>query len=332
MQELNQEHTSSRRNKRICYIILAVMTTYIVIMAIIGFFRGRDLEVLPLEDLSQNNSVRLLQSEEVVGPSLVLNVTNEIMNGDDVGLYEYPWFVQLEDSRGYCSASLIAPEYVLTAAHCVDQQIKRGNPKSIDPATLTLKVGFIGKSKAFKEKFSASEIIIYTKWNGDIHKGGDIAIIKINGKSKVTPATVYPKFMLRSGLYNWKKSDLKIIGSGRNEVGQIPDTVQDLDVKVISRWTHYRKYGWPSYSKNVVAVVGEKKNSGACSGDSGGPLFDPRANAIHGVTSYGKATKDGSCSTKHPSYYTMTEKYIDFIIDYVCKSASSKDLTVCLSP
>lgn len=209
--------------------------------------------------------------------------------------------------------------------------MKKGNPKPIDPATLTLKVGYMGEGH-FKENFSASEIFIYKKWNGNVGKGGDIAIVKINGKSRVAPATVYPKFMLRSGLYNWKKSDLKIIGSGLNEVGQVPDIVQDLDVKVISRWTHVRKYGWPSYSKNIVAVVGEKKNSGACSGDSGGPLFDPRANAIHGVLSYVKATKDGSCHPKYPSYYTMTEKYIDFIMDHICKSASSKDLTVCLSP
>lgn len=188
------------------------------------------------------------------------------------------------------------------------------------------------KSKLFKEKFIASEIFLYKKWNGNPMKGADIAIIKINGKSRVPPITVYPKFMLRSGLYNWKKSDLKIIGSGINEDNQSPDILQDLEVKVVSRWTHWRK-GWsPYYIRNVVAVMGKKKNSGACNGDSGGPLFDPRANAIHGVASYVIPTKDNPCSTKHPSYYTMTEKYVDFIIDHVCKSSSSKDLTVCLSP
>lgn len=100
MQELNQEHTSSKRNKRICYVILAIVTTYIVVMTIIGFVRGRDVDFVP---------GRLLNSDEV-GPNLVLNATNEIMNGDDVGLYEYPWFVQLEYPRGRCSASLVAPE------------------------------------------------------------------------------------------------------------------------------------------------------------------------------------------------------------------------------
>ena len=134
--------------------------------------------------------------------------------------------------------------------------------------------------------------------------------------------------MLRSGRHNWKKSDLKVIGSGINGVRQTPDILQDLDVKVVSRWTHWIKDWYPYYSRNVVPVVGKKKNSGICFGDSGGPLFDPRANAIHGVASY----VIRSCSTEHPSYYTMTEKYIDFIIDHVCKSTSSMFLTVCLSP
>lgn len=124
MQEVNQEHTSSRRNNRICYIILAVVSTFIVIIAtmgIIGWVRWRDLEINPLvlplnpednNDVSQNDGGRLLNSDEV-GPHLLLNITNKIVNGDDVDLYEYPWFVQLEDPSGpggRCSASLIAPE------------------------------------------------------------------------------------------------------------------------------------------------------------------------------------------------------------------------------
>lgn len=106
MEEVQSEHQSTSRKKNfICYVILAVATTAIFI----HYCYFRDVEIHPL---SQNDGERLLNADEV-GPNLVLNITNEIINGDDVYLYEYPWFVQLEDPSGRCSASLIAPEVSL---------------------------------------------------------------------------------------------------------------------------------------------------------------------------------------------------------------------------
>lgn len=65
----------------------------------------------------------------------------------------------------------------------------------LDPTTLILKVGYyMGKSIPFKEKFSASQIFLYKKWNGDVHKGGDIAtIVKIKGKYGSSNHCVLPK-------------------------------------------------------------------------------------------------------------------------------------------
>lgn len=80
MQEVNPKQTSSRRNKHICYIILAVATAIIITFStvkIIGWVKWRGLEKTPnYNDDSPKNGARLLKFKEA-GPNLVLNVTNE---------------------------------------------------------------------------------------------------------------------------------------------------------------------------------------------------------------------------------------------------------------
>ena len=51
-----------------------------------------------------------------------VNKINRIVGGSNAPVAEYPWFTRLIDRSGGwagCGGMLVAPEYVLTAAHCV---------------------------------------------------------------------------------------------------------------------------------------------------------------------------------------------------------------------
>lgn len=72
----------------------------------------------------------------------------------------------------YASGTLISPDWVLTAAHVVDEA-----------TSLTLKIG--------GESYAASQWVYHSKWNGDLTAGYDIALVKLGSSPGITPATRY---------------------------------------------------------------------------------------------------------------------------------------------
>ncbi len=106
-----------------------------------------------------------------------------IVAGTEAPEGKYPWQVRLyssmEDKRGFCGGTIIAPQWILTAGHCVSVGPKEIGPHTIqDPAKVV--VGYGSNDRTKTKKIAAEKIFVREEFqkNGLAGKG-DLALIKL---------------------------------------------------------------------------------------------------------------------------------------------------------
>jgi len=214
-----------------------------------------------------------------------------------------PWVVSIwvsptddADQISYgCTGTLISPDVVLTAAHCVFENgnyfIKYG------ATTLTEEVDLI----------PASNVWAHPRYN-PTKFANDIGLIKL---SESVSLSNFPSLGNRAVSKSVNaRSRFTLFGWGRNQNDRSPELLGTTRLLNLDRMA-VKEYG-NAFNANIMLGAGlyiarEKVWAGACSGDSGGPLL-MRAGSkdfIVGVTSWGAR----DCDTSKPSVFARVTYY-----------------------
>jgi trypsin len=212
---------------------------------------------------------------------------NFIVNGVPAQEGELPWQVALirasspeTDRWQFCGGSLIAEQWVLTAAHCVDNAIVMNNATRLDIVAGTLTYATGG------ERVKAEKIIVHDKWNSGSFDF-DAALIKLASPVKMggVIALADESTSVPDGF------DIRVSGWGATAEGAAGSAkLLRVDVPVVSKETCNKPEAYNGDITDSMLCAG--KDAGgfdSCQGDSGGPAVAKLTEnfTLVGVVSWG---------------------------------------------
>jgi len=232
-----------------------------------------------------------------------------IHGGHEAEKGEFPHQIQLMNgSMHYCGASIIAEQWILTAAHC----FRTASPDNFVVIAGQLKQDTDDGTEQIRK---IEELIIHPLFNPNEHPlDYDVAVVKVDKKFEfneyVKPIALLPEgtdVPLGKGVVSgWGASD--------DEVS--PNHLQKLDVTIHNGQVCKDAYDY-LFTDNMLCATGNLDEGGQCigTGDAGSPLLSLETDQLYqvGVVSWGTACD----RPNRPDAYTNVAKVIDFIREHV---------------
>ncbi len=235
-----------------------------------------------------------------------------IVGGENTTLNEFPFVAKIiySGSQVGCTGSLISPDKVLTAGHCVDRY-----------RVTRLSVGF-GDTRTLEPRYPVARKILHPEYSV---QENDIAILQLESAVAIQPVRLlaleeelrYAPSGATSGVaVGWGSTHPS--GSGEfletlQKITDIPIYTEEDCRRVLAELRNQGKSPQPPAIHERVLCAGEE-NRAAGKGDSGGPLLVQTPNGWGQVGVLSQGTRDPSPSTvTYMSNYTRTSYFLDWV-------------------
>ncbi len=240
-------------------------------------------------------------SLQAVAQTQTADVGSMIVGGSETVPYSRPYQVALlMNGRQGCGGTLISKDWVLTAAHCLD---------NASTSSLQVRVGAHSIRQNDGQTLNVSQIINHEYWRGanNIRSGYDIALLRLAtpASSQYKPAKL-PTAAIEQNYANVGDA-VTVSGWGLTYYqGSPSDVLREVNLPVISNnsCSSELRFNLPS----SVVCGGGAGGVSACNGDSGGPYAVKVGSDFYsiGTVSWGQGCRGATA-------FTRTTSYLDWI-------------------
>jgi hypothetical protein len=232
--------------------------------------------------------------------------TSDIVGGSNTTIDQQPWQVLLNTG---CGGSIIGPNTILTAAHCVA-------PYSASQLIVYAGVTFISQRTSGQVR-GVSKISIHPNYNSST-VNADIAVLELSSPIAFNADAQPIRFDGGTGI-EFEGNLAFISGWGNTGTSSsAPDQLQSAAVGLGDiNSLQQNQYNFPLNSGMIPAGG----TVSTCNGDSGGPLWvnNNGQSFLVGVTS---AKAISGCGSSNPAIFTRVSSYCQWVLQQVSDAAN----------
>lgn len=219
---------------------------------------------------------------------------DQIVGGSPAAAGEFPYMATLNLAGRLCGGTLIKPNVVLTASHCLaGLPVSSTSKFRVIVNTLSLSGGTGAVTRTVRK------FLMHSGYNSNT-MNNDVALLALSSPIDNIKLATLPTS--NSSLYAGQSA--VVAGWGTTSAGgSISTKLLKATVTVLDNATCNKQYGDININKICAAAPGKD----TCQGDSGGPLFVGGVQV--GVTSYGI----GCANPKYAGVYARVTTYLNWI-------------------
>ncbi|XP_014674731.1 PREDICTED: serine protease 30-like [Priapulus caudatus] len=223
----------------------------------------------------------LPESDEPLECGLMRNstgVNTRIYGGRQSVAGRWPWQVALLNrwKEHYCGGVLIAPSYVLTAAHCVKKRM----------------FAVLGEHDLYEREGNeryhrVAAAVSHPRYDEEI-VDNDVALLRLASPARRSPPVCLParRLTLPTG------TPCVVLGWGKEHERrpEAASVLHEAEVPLVARRDCEKEYRRYHVSANMLCAGYKDGHADSCSGDSGGPLLCAAEGRwrVYGITSFGR--------------------------------------------